>query len=447
MKHRQLTAQALWVGLAVLWSGFDSGLRAEEVNTENQLQRLQQQNEALQSQLQQQQQLINALSNSVREIRQTTTQRDQEIDDLKNSSTEPTDESSKKSGFGFGNVRISGEGGVGFLDTGSQGPYPDSTFRVNEARLFVDAQVWNNVYAFAELDLFTPESSSANAQVGELYVDAESISQLWNQDNQLSARVGRFYIPFGEEYLTRYAIDNPLILNSLSDLWGVDEGVELYGALGKFGYVVAVQNGGIPSTHDFTSDKSVAGRISYDPNHWLHLSFSGMRTGTINVQNDVLSAMWFGNGFFRSLGSTNTTTFQTTLFEGDINIRLPILALRTFGGYIQYSDNDTAADNYRQVYYYSGEGILDLTKKFYVVGQFSQIFAPNGFPIVADGTMNDYLFGPLTEEIWRLSLGLGYRFSPHFVAKTQYTIEQGKLVGGAERNQENLFGAQLAFGF
>ena len=69
----------------------------------------------------------------------------------------------------------------------------------------------------------------------------------------LNVRAGRIDVPFGEEYLMRDAIDNPLISHSLPDIWGVDEGIELYGAAGKFSYVVAVQNGGIPATRDFTS--------------------------------------------------------------------------------------------------------------------------------------------------------------------------------------------------
>ena len=105
------------------------------------------------------------------------------------------------------------------------------------------------------------------------------------------------YVPFGEEYLSRYAIDNPLISHSLSDLWGVDEGVELYGKVGPVRYTMAVQNGGIPDTLDYNDDKSVAGRLEYDPARWLHLSASGMRTGDLQVSGDQLSAMWFGNGF------------------------------------------------------------------------------------------------------------------------------------------------------
>lgn len=36
-------------------------------------------------------------------------------------------------------------------------------------------------------------------------------------------------------------MENPLISHSLSDLWGIDPGVELYGTVGDFNYVVAVQ--------------------------------------------------------------------------------------------------------------------------------------------------------------------------------------------------------------
>src|SRR5207247_6258165 len=103
-----------------------------------------------------------------------------------------------------------------------------------------------------------------------------------------------------------YPIDNPLISHSLGDLWGVDEGIELYGAASKVQYAVAVQNGGHSALHDFAADKSVAGRISYDPVRWLHLSASGMRTGDLSAKNDQLSELWFGNGFLRAFGSSAT---------------------------------------------------------------------------------------------------------------------------------------------
>jgi len=85
--------------------------------------------------------------------------------------------------------------------------------------LFIEAPIWNEVYFFTELNLAEPELADLNLRVGELYLDFENISQLWGGDRMLNARVGRFYIPFGEEYLNRFAIDNPLVSRSLTDIW------------------------------------------------------------------------------------------------------------------------------------------------------------------------------------------------------------------------------------
>jgi hypothetical protein len=115
---------------------------------------------------------------------------------------------------------------------------PNDEFKVDEARLFVEAPIVENVYFFGEVNLATREQPDIQARLGELYLDIENISQLWHNDHLLNARVGRLYTPYGEEYLTRYAIDNPFISHSLSDLWGVDEGIELYGRAGKMSYCV-----------------------------------------------------------------------------------------------------------------------------------------------------------------------------------------------------------------
>jgi hypothetical protein len=278
-----------------------------------------------------------------------------------------------------------------------------------------------------------------------MYLDIEDISKLWGKTGQLNARLGRMDIPFGEEYLTRDVIDNPLISHSLSDFWGVDEGLELYGALGKFNYVAAVQNGGIPDTRDFNADKSVIGRVSYDPNSHWHFSVSGMRTGDLSAPKDSLSAEWFANGFFRTLGAGSK--FHADLVEGDASWHWARGHIKAFGGYIHYDDNDPSSNNRRDVYYYSVEGVQDLTHKFYAGARFSQIFAPKGFPLVGNGNMDTYLFGPLADRMWPLSLGLGYRWNQHFVLKTEYTLERGRGIGGANRDHEDMFATEAVFGF
>ena len=404
---------------------------------------LQQQNRQMQQQPEKQQQLIDSLTRKVSEIQQAQPAPGQTPPAANNE----TEASPAPQPFHFGAVDISGEGGLAFFDSQTGGQTPNAEFRVDEARVFLDAPVWDEVYFYTELDLATREQNDLALRYGELYLDFENLSRLWGCDGMLTLRVGRFYIPFGEEYQDRFAIDNPLISHSVSDLWGADNGVQLFGNVHTVSYNLAVQSGGGSASRDFTGDKSVAGRIGYDPAKWLHLSVSGMRTGELDVQNDVLSAMWFGNGFFRSLGSPATTRFQANLLEGDVQTRFSFLQLKAAGGYINYGDNDPNGSNHRDVYYYYVEGKHDFTRKFYCAARMSEVFANNGFPIVGNGPMGTYLFGDLTTQYWRLSLGAGYAFSKNLVVKAEYSLNRGTELDGDPRDQEDAFALETAFQF
>jgi hypothetical protein len=418
--------------------------------TPEQLQQLLKENKDLQEQLRRQQTQIDSLTTKINRMEQGpagSPERTTRDDGASTSETAMNDRGLV--GATLGKVSLSGEGGVALFDSGSQGLFPNWEFRVDEFRLFVEAPIWQQVYFFSEINLATREEPDVLVHLGECYLDFESISELWNRERMLNLRIGRMYAPFGEEYLSRYAIDNPLITHSLSDLWDVDEGIELYGKIGPVRYAAAVQNGGISDVRDFDSDKSIAGRLEYDPTAWLHLSLSGMRTGALNAQQDALSALWFGNAFFRSVGSAATTKFHANLVEGDISIRLAHGRLSAFGGYVRYNDNDPAGPNGRDLYYYSVEFVHNIVSKLYGAARFSQIFANDGFPIAGNSPMGPYFFNPtaLTTEIWRLSLGLGYRFSSNLVVKAEYSFERGKELSGATRDHEDLFGLEAAFKF
>jgi hypothetical protein len=410
--------------------------RADDTNLQAQVQLLREQNAILQQQLQKQSQSLDALSQKVQGLEAADTERG-------NAASENS--APAKSGF-MDKVVLGAEGGIGFFQTDSGGFAPDSEFSVNEARLFIDAPVWREVYFYGQLDLATPENSGTQASLDELYLDFEDVSQLWGRDGELNVRAGRMNVPFGEEYLSRYAIDNPLILHSVSDFWGVDPGVEIYGALGKFSYVVAAQNGGGNSVQDDNDDKSVAGRIGFDPNpHW-HFSASGMRTGNVSAQNGGTTIEWFGNGFFQSIGSPATTKFSVNVVELDSIARWDSGQVTVFGGYADYGDNDPAANNHRDIFYYSAEAVQNLPKNFYAAVRFSEVIAKNGFPIMGEGNGADY-YSTLASDLWRLSLGLGYRFSDRLIIKTEYAFEGGKQAGGEPRDDENFWGAEVAFKF
>ena len=114
----------------------------------------------------------------------------------------------------FGKLHISGEGGVAFLDSGREGQFPHKEFTIDEAKLFFETPLWNDVYFFSEVNVVTREEGGDYLRIGELYLDFENLGRWFNHDRWLNLRVGRFDIPFGQEYLTRDAIDN--LLSTLS---------------------------------------------------------------------------------------------------------------------------------------------------------------------------------------------------------------------------------------
>ena len=67
--------------------------------------------------------------------------------------------------------------------------------------------------------------------------------------------------------------------------------------------------------------------------------------------------------------------------------------------------------------------------------------------IVANGDMEQNLYGTLTTQIWRLSLGAGYQFSPNLVAKAEYSFERGKETTGQKRDHEDMVAVEAAFKF
>ena len=347
-------------------------------------------------------------------------------------------------------IRLSGEVGVGFFSTGNDGAQPNAEFRVDDARIFLEAPVWRNVYFFGGIELTTREANDEYFHVGELYVEVENF---WSsgRDFTLSLRAGRFNLPFGEEYQFRNVIDNPLISHSLSDIWGIDEGVQIYGQLGRVRYNLAVQNGGHKTTRDFDSDKAWIGRLSFDAAPGLALSASAMRTGDLNVAGDALSEVWFANAFFRALGpATTTQTFAAELAEFDAAYRWPTGHLKAAAGWVRFDDDSTTADFSRSLSYHSLEGLQHLSEKLFAAARYSAIDAPRGYPLVGQARAGKYFYNPSaphTKDLERLSLGLGYRFSPPLVWKLEYSWETGHLVNGTKRNEEDMLSSILGIRF
>ncbi|HUD46602.1 MAG TPA: hypothetical protein VMR33_07215 [Candidatus Baltobacteraceae bacterium] len=406
-----------------------------------QLDELRQQNQALESQLQQQQRMIDQLTRQFSNLQKTNQQQQSDYQQLKASVGEP--EPPKKSPLSIGNVIISGEGGVGFFASQSDGPNPHADLKVDEARLFLDAPLLDDVFFYGEVDLQTREEEDEGVYLGELYLEFENLSKYWGADDLVNFRIGQMYTPFGEEYQYRFAFDNPLISHSLSDVWALEGGAEFYGSWKKWSYALAVQSGDLDLLHDQTDDKTIVGRIGFDPTAHLHLSLSGERTGTLNAVTDPVSGTWFGGSFFMPIGSSNTTTYNVNMGEADARYSWKGGHAAAAAGYAGYSDNDPRGNNHRDIYYYYLEGMQNFWRKLYGAARFSQILTPKGYPIMGDSAE----FGIPTDETWRLSLGLGYAFNSHLTLKTEYTFEHAFLHDGGERDHVNLFALEAAFKF
>jgi len=424
-----MAAQLCWTG-AVCALLAPSSRAAEASPTAQQWQ-------SLQEQVQTQRRLIEELSRKISDL-----EKDRPV-----ASVETPEPPKPRGGFNLGKINFGVEGGLAIFRSEAHGNFPNAEFRVDEAKLFIEAPIWKDVYFFTELNITTREDSNIYLQPGELYVDFENLSRLWGKEGQLNLRLGRMDIPFGEEYLTRDAIENPLISHSVSDIWGIDEGIEIYGTVAGVQYVMAVQNGSHPALNDYNVDKSIAGRLDYKPARWLQLSASAMRTGALAVIGDKFSELWFGNDFLRNHGSPNTTRFEANLVEGDVRVRWSSGHVAAAGGYLKYDDDDPLANNQREVYYYYVEGVQYLTPKLYAAARWSQILTDGGFPIVGDGNPKEYSLNTFTETLWRLGLGAGYRLSPNLLLKAEYTLNGGEEAGGMERRHENIVAGEVAFRF
>jgi hypothetical protein len=437
-------SRRLWHALlAIVFIWTAAPAFAADPETLEELRQLRQENRSLRERLDRQQQVIDSLASKVTTIEQ-----------KQQSTGEASGSDAARSGSLIQNItgptrlNISGQVAAGLFHTGSKGMFPNSEFRLDEAHIFLDAKAWEDVYAFVEINAATREGGDDLFHLGEAYIDWERIVKWAGLDSLVNIRMGRFYTPYGEEYQVRYPMENPLVTHSLADFWGYDTGLEIYGSHSGFQYAIAVQNGGISATRDFTSDKLVAGRLGYQPAKWFRASVSGMRTGDLSAQNDSVSSMWFGNGFFRSLGNPATTmTYHADMGEADLEFLFPRGHVKLAGGGIHYDDDDRSADNCRDVYYYSAEGMFRFTKQFYAATRFSQIFCEQGFPVLGNGTWGEHFYGPLTDNIWRWSIGLGYMPYPNLVLKIEYAIERGTIVGGGDRNHEDFFGVQAALRF
>ena len=436
-------AAMLWTLLAV------TGQSAESLS-ERELAELQAQNRLLQQQVQQQQQQINELRERVDHL-QPSEHPDRQSPTPETRPTQGRDGPPRTDSPGFQAaraIRVSGEAGLAYFSSTKAGAFPNAEFRIDDAKVFLEAPIWKNVYFFTGLELASREETENTIHIGELYADIEDLF-VAARDRRLSARIGRFNIPFGEEYQDRSVMANPLISHSVADVWGIDEGVQVYGTFDRLQFNVAVQNGGSPTRRDFNQDKSVTVRLSTEPVRSLHLSASAHRTGKLDVKNDLSSEIWFGGEYLGPLGiPANTRTFQASLLQFDAAWHWAQGHVNAAVGAMRINDDRPAVDDLRRARYFSVELVQQITPSLYAATRYGEIRVPHGYPVVGLGDYGKFYYAsPPTKSLQRLSLGFGYRFAEPLIWKIEYSWEEGKFITGESRPSAATFSTELGLKF
>jgi len=346
---------------------------------------------------------------------------------------------------------VSGEVGLAFFAGQNNAQFANEEFRIDDARLLFEAELARNAYFVSELELFRRETTDKGVNVGQLYVDFENVLGLSDHFRLANLRVGRFDTPFGEEYQHRYVMANPLVSRSVTDFWGIDEGLALYGASGPFSYALAVQNGGSSPLRDFDGDKSIALRMGYEPTRRLRLSGSVMRTGALDADRDRGSEMWIGNVVFVPIGSEATSEFSAKLAQLDAIWSWNRGRIAAAAGKAWYEDDDPldpADANHRDFDFFQIEGRFDFAENYFAAARYSGLRVNGGYPLAGNGDLGTFFFGDnLTEELTRLSLGFGRWIGEDVVFKAEYSFEDGRLASGAERTGTGQLSAEIGARF
>jgi hypothetical protein len=356
-------------------------------------------------------------------------------------------------------VRISGSSNLDYLDGQSYSTFQHGSVKIYDTRFFLDADLARDVrvgdstafrdagFAF-EWNLVRVGYLSNN--LGDVYVDFRGIAdQDW-----LNVELGRFQIPFGENYLRfgRGYYTDPFIALSAPPPWFWDEGVKLWGKLfeGKASYAFSLTDGENAMNYLPNGSQQVTLKLAADPWEWLHLSVSGLTTGSVGSNaTPAMAAIWLGELFPRAFGAGSTAqSFDHGLpipagpnklhgiqvLGGDAIFKLPDARLwLSYGGARIDSSGGTTYD--RDLIYWLAELMVQMRLISPRLAPAYVAFRASGLGTYSDdeGYLLDFrnsAIGYNMSELDVYALVLGLPIGDHITLKTQYAFQHNALVRG-----------------
>lgn len=282
-------------------------------------------------------------------------------------------------------------------------------------------------------------------EVAQAYVRLEELGSIeW-----LNAKVGRFLIPFGEEYLWfgEGIYDNPLANYSVASPYGWDEGVVLFGTfeqLSRLSYFAHVSTGELKLGTDNNDDREVGIKFSIEPHDNLYLSASYLRSGAVGSEDEIgfTAFGWGGSHPYPVRPEASTTLDDVRAWEIDARVDLgESVELWMAYGEVDQDDGTDPVDD-REFEYYILQAVADgdvlgggprWLESSYAVVRYSRIETSNsgeGYKFIALNGGDDFGFD--TESVSALQLGLGHYVTENVKVVLEYDIFDFDLTDGSE---------------
>jgi len=356
-------------------------------------------------------------------------------------------------------IRLSGSAELDYLQGGDYGLYEESSTQIYDARVFLDADLGSDARVgdttvFRDAG-FTFEWNLVRLgytqnNIGDLYVDLRGLlAQEW-----LNLEVGRFQLPFGENYLRfgRGRASDPFVALSASPPWFWDEGVKLWGKSpnGRFGYVASVTDGEGGFNVERNSSKQVTLKLSWDPSEWLHLSASALRSGSLgSADSAAMASVWLGEAFPRAFGAGSTAPSfangveipdgpnelqDIVVLGGDASINFPDARLWLSAGNARIDSTGSSVYN-RDLIYWLAEVVLQLRMITPALDPMYLALRANGLGTYDndEGYLLDFRYGNVGYNMRSLdayAIALGLPLGSNVTLKAQYTLQNINLVRG-----------------
>jgi hypothetical protein len=363
-------------------------------------------------------------------------------------------------------IRLSGSAELDYLQgqDDDEGIFHDGSTQVYDARIFVDADLGSDV-RMGETTVFRDSGFTfeynlvrlgyAQNEVGDLYVDLRGIlARDW-----LNLEFGRFQIPFGENYLRfgRGRKNDPFIALTAAPPWFWDEGIKLWGKTsdGHFGYVASLTDGEGGFNEEGNGSKQVTLKLSWDPTEWMHLSASGLRTGTLGSDGSpAFASLWLGEAIPAAFGDGSSVPNydhgvavpngpdklrNVVVIGGDAIFKFPDTRLWLSGGNASIDSHGPSLYD-RDVLYWLAELIVQLRLISPTLDPMYLALRANGLGTYDDdeGYLLDFRYRDVGYNMKALNayaVALGLPLGDHMVLKAQYAIQNIGLVDGIEEEE------------